>query len=51
MTENDRLEADLWVRLIAVFAGKHVDLALVQAELRDVGLEEEDISVAKKERG
>ena len=45
MAEDDWLEADLRVGLVAVFAGEHVDLALVEAKLRDVGLEEEDVSV------
>lgn len=41
MREDDRLELD--AGCVAVFAGEHVDLALVDAELADVCLEEEDV--------
>ena len=39
--EDDGLQLD--ARLVAVLAREHVDLALVDAELADVGLEEEDV--------
>ncbi len=37
--EDDGLELDLGRRLVAVLAREHVDLALVHAELADVGLQ------------
>jgi hypothetical protein len=39
--ENDRLQLD--AHGVAVFAREHVDLPLIDAELANVGLQEEDI--------
>ena len=44
MTEDYRLKTDLRVCLVTVLAGKHIDLALVKPELRDVSLEEEYVA-------